>query len=72
MIKAALNWFTYYTKKYGYPDIIHAHATFNAGIIALSIKEQFNIPYVITEHSTQVMKGLHGREKIILNNPGEW
>lgn len=41
-----------YIKKNGKPDIIHAHAAFNGGLLALNIFNKYNIPYVITEHST--------------------
>jgi len=44
-----------YIDRVGYPDIIHAH-TFLGGWVAMEIKEQFKIPYVITEHSTQVLE----------------
>jgi len=43
-----------YIDRVGSPDIIHAH-TFLGGWVAHEIKEQLNIPYVITEHSTQVL-----------------
>ena len=44
-----------YIDRVGTPDIIHAH-TFLGGWVAHAIKEQLNIPYVITEHSTQVLE----------------
>lgn len=42
-------------KKHGSPDIIHAHFT-RTGSIAVSLKEKYNIPLVITEHSSQINK----------------
>ncbi|MDR1678798.1 MAG: glycosyltransferase family 4 protein [Prevotellaceae bacterium] len=42
--------FDEYAKKYGTPDIIHAHSSMWAGYAAALIKEKYNIPYVITEH----------------------
>jgi glycosyltransferase involved in cell wall biosynthesis len=32
------------------PDLIHAHSVHTAGIIALKVKQELSIPYVITEH----------------------
>jgi len=42
-------------KKHGPPDIIHAHFT-RTGNIAALIKEKYDIPLVITEHSSQINK----------------
>ena len=39
-----------YEKKYGRPDILHAHCTKWAGYAAMKISQQYHIPYVITEH----------------------
>ena len=33
------------------PDLIHAHATFMAGIISHSLSKENQIPYIITEHN---------------------
>lgn len=41
-----------YKKKYGKPDIIHAHNFEFGGFIAEIIKEKESIPFVITEHSS--------------------
>jgi glycosyltransferase involved in cell wall biosynthesis len=38
-------------KDHGKLDIIHAHVTFPAGYLALSLSKSFSIPYIITEHS---------------------
>lgn len=45
-----------YIKKYGKPDLIHAHCIFNGGIVAQLAKEKFDIPYIITEHTTMYGK----------------
>lgn len=37
-------------RKFGKPDLIHAHFGFPQGYIAGSIKKRYNIPLVITEH----------------------
>ncbi|MBQ0047235.1 MAG: glycosyltransferase [Prevotellaceae bacterium] len=39
-----------YKKRYGKPDILHAHCAKWAGIAAMEIAERENIPYFITEH----------------------
>lgn len=46
-----------YIAKYGPPDLIHAHNIFWAGYSALLISEKYNIPYVITEHSSRINTG---------------
>ncbi len=50
--------FQRYKKKYGTPDLMHAHATLWAGILACQLKQQADIPYIITEHSTTFARGL--------------
>jgi glycosyltransferase involved in cell wall biosynthesis len=38
------------SEKFGKIDLIHAHVSYPAGFIAFHIAQEFNIPYVITEH----------------------
>lgn len=42
--------FADYVRKYGQPDILHAHCGKWAGYAAMQISHQHHIPYVITEH----------------------
>ncbi|MDB6055320.1 MAG: glycosyltransferase family 4 protein [Verrucomicrobiales bacterium] len=49
-----------YIKKFGKPDIIHAHNSLYAGILASKIRKSLGIPYVITEHSTYFARKLVG------------
>ena len=42
--------FADYVKKYGKPDILHAHCAKWAGYAAMQISHEYHIPYVITEH----------------------
>ena len=42
--------FREYVKKYGHPDIIHAHCAKWAGYAAMLMSREYDIPYVITEH----------------------
>ena len=66
--------FNQYIKKYGLPDLIHAHNGIYAGILAqdLSINAGNNsgsaaIPYVITEHSSWILKSHYqGQVKLLL------
>ena len=46
-----------YVAAYGTPDVVHAHNIAYAGFIAQAIGERYDVPYVITEHSSQVLGG---------------
>lgn len=46
-----------YITKYGKPDVIHAHNMIYAGLLAIKLNKKYNIPYVITEHSSQYIMG---------------
>ena len=39
-----------YVRKYGKPDVLHAHCAKWAGYAAMKIGRKYSIPYVITEH----------------------
>lgn len=54
-IKQSVNLVEEYIKKFGKPDIIHVHCGLYAGSVAVEIKNRHNIPYIITEHSSQVL-----------------
>lgn len=45
------------------PDIIHAHVTIKAGLLALRIKKKYGIPLVLTEHWTAYLKPLGAKMK---------
>jgi glycosyltransferase involved in cell wall biosynthesis len=55
--------FKKYIKENGTPDIIHVHI-FLAGEIALWIKEKYNIPFVVTEHSTGFTRGIYNQRQL--------
>ena len=57
-LRAGMRLFTRYIGKHGMPDLIHAHNALCAGLLASRIKEKFNVPYIITEHSTAYARGL--------------
>lgn len=57
-VNCGLKLFEEYIKKNGKPDIIHVHSLLNAGYLAYEINKKYNIPYVITEHSSAFARGL--------------
>ena len=48
-----------YIKHQGKPDIIHAHAAVFAGAVAVDLAKEFDIPVVLTEHSTGFARGVY-------------
>lgn len=53
--------FKHYIEKNGIPDIIHVH-TFWPGKLAIWIKENYDIPYVVTEHSSGFVRDLYSQK----------
>jgi len=53
--------FNAYSEAYGTPDVLHAHNALNGGLLAASLSRKFDLPYVITEHSSFVARGLVSR-----------
>lgn len=53
--KLGLELYMSYKKKFGVPDVIHAHNVYFAGFIAQVIREKFGVPYIITEHDGKFM-----------------
>ena len=51
-VSAGRKLFARYVAEQGPPDVLHAHATFMAGIIGAELKRESGIPLVVTEHST--------------------
>lgn len=51
-VKAGLLCFEEYIKKEGRPDVIHAHNAVYAGLLAAEINRKYNLPFVLTEHSS--------------------
>src|ERR1700690_450998 len=45
--------FERYVKEQGPPDLIHAHSVLYGGVSAASMKELYQIPYIITEHNSR-------------------
>lgn len=45
-----------YISKYGMPDLIHAHTSLWAGLAAKSLSRKHIIPYIVTEHSSDILR----------------
>lgn len=45
-----------YIEKKGKPDLIHVHIPFKAGIIAMAFLRKYNIPFIVSEHSSLYLK----------------
>lgn len=75
-LNCGIKLFKQYIKEFGKPDIIHVHSLLNAGYLALQISKEFNIPYIITEHSTAYARNLISKEVLdnlnsVMENAGE-
>lgn len=58
-IKAGLYAFKKYLYENGKPDIIHAHNALYGGMLAAAIYNKYNIPYMLTEHSSYYSRKLY-------------
>jgi glycosyltransferase involved in cell wall biosynthesis len=50
--------FQTYVEEYGAPDVVHAHNSFYAGVIADFVQREYGIPFVLTEHSSAFARGM--------------
>jgi len=50
--------FKIYVQRHGVPDVLHIHGVLYAGVLGKFISEKYQIPYVITEHSSIYARGL--------------
>jgi glycosyltransferase involved in cell wall biosynthesis len=57
-VKKGHELFRNYILEHGMPDIVHAHSCLYAGVLAASIKKEYNIPFVITEHNSAFARSL--------------
>lgn len=69
------NLFNEYITEYGLPDIIHAHNIFHSGFCSEVISKKFNIPYIVTDHSSAFynyysMRIISKAQKLISSNSG--
>jgi glycosyltransferase involved in cell wall biosynthesis len=65
-LKIGKNLFKKYIDAHGKPDIIHAHCALLGGVLAAEIKEKYDIPFVITEHSSAYARKLISSREIHL------
>ena len=65
-VKKANYVFNHYLKIEGQPDLVHVHSMLNAGVLALQIKEKYQIPYVITEHSSWFARRLISKQQQVI------
>ena len=42
--------FRWYSRRFGMPDLIHAHSIYKGGLVARDLSDRYGIPFVITEH----------------------
>ena len=55
--------------EFGQADIIHCHVTYPAGIGAVGLRKKFQVPLIITEHSSSFIKGTISRyRKSVIQN----
>jgi glycosyltransferase involved in cell wall biosynthesis len=52
-----LRLFAEYSARHGTPDLVHAHACLNAGVLAALIRAKHGVPFIVTEHSTGFAEG---------------
>jgi len=57
-IHAGVAAFDEYCRRFGRPDVIHAHNSDPAGLLAHRLSRRTGIPFVVTEHSTYFARGL--------------
>jgi glycosyltransferase involved in cell wall biosynthesis len=49
-----------YVRRFGLPDVLHAHAALWGGRVAVRMARKLSRPSVVTEHSSLIMRGLLG------------
>lgn len=67
LINYGLKRFRVYISNNGLPDLIHAHNCFYAGALAKEIKKIYNIPYMVTEHSSMFYQNISQYQKSFLD-----
>ena len=58
-IRKGMCLFKKYVASEGWPDIIHCHNALYAGMLAQRLKQEFHIPYILTEHSSAFAEGFY-------------
>ncbi|API87070.1 glycosyltransferase [Francisella uliginis] len=67
-VNKTLNIFKEYVKQNGKPDLIHVHSAWQAGLTALQIYKKYNIPYIVTEHSSAFQREKFSQKQLCLIN----
>jgi glycosyltransferase involved in cell wall biosynthesis len=57
--RAARDLFRKYVKRFGKPDIIHAHSLIFGGAAAADLASEYGIPMVLTEHSSGFARNIY-------------
>jgi glycosyltransferase involved in cell wall biosynthesis len=57
-LRQGMQLFEAYIEKEGKPAIIHVHSILYGAVLAKQIREKYSIPFVITEHSSALARGL--------------
>lgn len=55
-----------YVREHGKPDIIHAHSAILGGAAAVKLGQEWNIPVVLTEHSSAFARNIYMRWQLRL------
>lgn len=53
-VNSVMQLFEEYVARYGTPDVLHVHNTHWAAVAARDIKQRYGVPFVVTEHNSQV------------------
>ena len=58
-VSVGLRQFDEAVRKYGRPDLVHAHNAVYAGFLAQAIASKHGLPFVLTEHSSWILKRVY-------------
>jgi glycosyltransferase involved in cell wall biosynthesis len=61
--------FTLYVHDNGLPDLVHAHNSLYAGVLAARLKQDYGVPFVLTEHSSAYLtNGFQGWQRLLIRH----
>lgn len=66
-VNRGLKLFEKYVKENGFPDLIHVQSILYAGVLALEINKKYNIPFIVTEHTSLFHRNLISQKNIKLS-----